>query len=304
VTAPPSHGPAVELQGLTKSFKGTPAVDDLSLTIPHGCTFGLLGVNGAGKSTTLGMMMGLRSIDSGSAHVLGIDVSRDPTRMKQRVGFVPERPCVYPWMRVGEVIRFCQPLYERWDDALCREMLELFKLDPRKKVKHLSKGMATKLHLLLALGPGPEVLLLDEPLSGLDPLVREEFQEGILRGVQERGCTVLFSSHQIDDVQRLAERVGIIHEGRLLVEDSVDSLLTTTKRLEVVLSDGQGPPIAPVGTIWQRQERRHWRLTVRGFRQASLEEIRASNDTERIDVIDLNLEEVFKDLVRGWRASS
>ncbi len=294
---------AIRLEGLSKRFGALVAVDELSLSVPRGQTFGLLGVNGAGKSTTFRMMMGLQSIDAGTARVLDFDVSRDPDLMKQHVGYVPERPCAYPWMRVGEVIRFCRPLYARWNDGLCQQMFELFELEERMLVRHLSKGMATKLHLLLALAHEPEVLLLDEPLAGLDALVREEFLEGVLRGVAERDCTVVFSSHQIDDVQRLADRVGIIHAGRLLVEDAVDSLVGTTKRLEVVLVDGRDPPLAPGGTVWQQRDRRRWRLTVRDFDRAVAHQVQQSQAVERVDVIDLSLEDIFKDLVRGKRAT-
>ena len=130
-----------------------------------------------------------------------------------------------------EVIGFCKSCFPSWNDQTCREMLDLFGLDPEKKVKHLSKGMLVKLSLLLAVSHEPELLLLDEPLSGLDPIAREEFLDGVLRTICDRGQTVLISSHMLDDVRRLADTVGILNEGQLLVQGNVDELLTTTKRI-------------------------------------------------------------------------
>src|SRR5262245_3448109 len=191
---------AIELTGVTRRYGKATAVDDLTLHIPRGQTFGLIGPNGAGKSTTIKMLMGMLRPHAGRIRVLGIDVFAEPSRMKQRVGYVPEVPQIYRWMRVGEVIGFTRSFYPTWSDDECARLLDLFALDPAKKVKHLSKGMAAKLSLLLALAHEPEVLILDEPMSGLDPLVREEFLDGVLRAVCERRRTVLFSSHTLDDV--------------------------------------------------------------------------------------------------------
>ena len=241
MTTPSQDGPAIELVGLTKRFGRTLAVNNLSLTIPRGSTFGLLGPNGAGKSTTIKMLMGMLSITAGEARVLGIDVAADPVQVKQRVGYVPETHHIYRWMRVREAIGFCKSCFRSWNDQTCREMLELFGLDPEKKVKHLSKGMQAKLALLLAVSHEPELLLLDEPLSGLDPIAREEFLDGVLRTICDRGQTVLISSHMLDDVRRLADTVGILYEGKLLLQGNLDALLTSTKRICATLRDGCRP---------------------------------------------------------------
>ncbi len=208
-----SDGPAIELWGLTKTFGRTAAVNNLTLKIERGSTFGLLGPNGAGKSTTIKMLMGMLSITTGGACVLGIDVEENPTRVKDVVGYVPETHHIYRWMRVGDVIGFCRALYTTWNDQTCREMVELFRLDLNKKVKHLSKGTLVKLSLLLAVAHDPQVLILDEPVAGLDPVAREEFLDGVLRTICQRGQTVLISSHTLEDVQRLADTVGILYEG-------------------------------------------------------------------------------------------
>ncbi|HUU85680.1 MAG TPA: ABC transporter ATP-binding protein [Phycisphaerae bacterium] len=295
---------AIETAGLTKRFGRTTAVDDLTLRIPKGSTFGFIGPNGAGKTTTIRMLMRNLRMTCGEARVLGIDVTADPAGMKQRVGYVPELHYVYRWMRVHQVIGFCRSLYATWNDELCAELLRLFELDANKKVKHLSKGMVAKLALLLAVAHEPELLILDEPTSGLDAIIREEFLDGVLRTICERQNTVLFSSHTLSDVQRLADRVGIIYEGRLLVDCPTEDLLTGTKRIRAVLRDGCTPGEVPEGTIWQRFGHREWLLTVRGFSPATLEFVRGKYAVDSIEVIDLGLEDVFKDFVKGRRASA
>lgn len=293
--------PAIELVGLTKRFGRTMAVNNLSLTIPRGSTFGLLGPNGAGKSTTIKMLMGMLTISDGLVRLLGIDVAEDPVQVKQRVGYVPETHHIYRWMRVREVIGFCKSCFHTWNDETCREMVDLFGLDLEKKVKHLSKGMQVKLALLLAVSHEPELLLLDEPLSGLDPVAREDFLEGVLQTICERGQTVLISSHILDDVRRLADTVGILHEGRLLLHGNLDALLTSTKRIRATLRDGVRPQKVPEGTIWQRTEGREWTITVRDFSAEKVQQVQAIDGVEHVNVIDLGLEELFKDFIRGQR---
>ena len=304
MTTGADKGPAIELVGLTKRFGRTLAVDNLSLEVVRGSTFGLIGPNGAGKSTTIKMLMGMLSTTAGEARVLGMDVFAQTTRMKQRVGYVPESHYIYRWMRVGEVIGFCRSFYESWNDQTCQEILDLFGLDLRKKVRHLSKGMVVKLALLLAVSHDAELLVLDEPMTGLDPIVREEFLDGVLRTICQREQTVLFSTHTLDDVQRLADTVGILHDGRLLVHRNIDDLLSSTKRIRATLANGRRPERVPAGTIWQRVQGREWLVTVGDFTAEKVEQIRAEDGVEHVDVVDLGLEDLFKDFIKGERAAS
>lgn len=299
-----SRPDAIEMIGLTKRFGTHTAVDDLTLRIPKGTAFGFIGPNGAGKSTTIKMLMGMLRPTAGEARLLGADVSSRPPVLKQRVGYVPEQHFVYRWMRVGEVIGFCRALYDHWNDRRCDELLQLFELDANRKVRHLSKGMAVKLALLLALAHEPELLILDEPTSGLDPIVREEFLDGVLRTLCEREQTVLLSSHTLSDVQRVADTIGIIHDGRLLVHCPTDELLSRTKRIRMVLRDGCSPADAPEGTIWQRFQHREWLLTVSGFSQGVVERLKSQNALEHVEVLDIGLEDIFKDYVKGQRVAS
>ncbi len=329
MNAPDANGPAIETVGLLKQFGQVVAVKGLSLAIPRGCTFGLLGPNGAGKSTTIKMLMGMLSITCGQARVLGVDVTADPVQVKRRVGYVPETHHIYRWMRVREVVGFCKSCFPTWNDDTCREMIELFGLDPERKVKHLSKGMLVKLSLLVAVSHEPELLLLDEPLSGLDPIAREDFLDGVLRTICDRGQTVLISSHMLDDVRRLADTVGILNEGRLIVQGNLDEMLTTTKRICATLRDGFQPkwmdkmgtgseptsvdrlknassevpvPILS-GVVWQRIEGREWTITVRDFSPEKVQQVEALDGVEHVGVVDLGLEDLFKDFIRGQRAT-
>jgi len=295
---------AIETRGLTKRYGENLAVDHLGLEIPVGTAFGFIGPNGAGKTTTIRMLMGMLRKTGGETRVLGMDPVRDGGRLKQRVGYVPEMHFIYRWMRVRDVLHFCRSLYETWNDQLCADMLKLFALDPDRRVKQLSKGMVVKLALLIATAHEPELLILDEPTSGLDPLIREEFLDGVLRAACERQRTVLFSSHTLADVQRLADTIGLIYEGQLLVHCPTDELLTGTKRVRVVLQDGCSPGETPDGTIWQQLRGREWLLTIRGFLPDSIDRLQSRHPVESIEVIDLGLEEVFKDYVKGRRASA
>ncbi len=295
--------PAIEIRGLTKQFGRSVAVKNLSLSIPRGCAFGLLGPNGAGKSTTLRMLMATLAPTAGEARVLGIDVRDNPTLVKQKVGYVPETHHIYRWMRVGEVIGFCCSCYPTWNEAICRDMLDRFALDPRKKVRHLSKGTLVKLALVLAVSHEPELLLLDEPLAGLDPIAREEFLDGVLQSICDRGHTVVISSHMLDDVRRLADRLAILYEGQVLVEGDVDQLLATTKRVSVTLRDGSRPEKQPEGTLWHSIRGRQWLATIRDFSPEKERQVRALEYAECVEVHDLDLEELFKDYVKGQRSA-
>jgi ABC-2 type transport system ATP-binding protein len=295
---------AIELSGVTKRFGKQVAVEDLTLQIPAGRTLGFIGPNGAGKTTTIRMLMGILPMTAGQARVLGIDPAVNPVLLKRVVGYVPEMHFIYRGMRAADVIGFCRSFYPTWNDRLCAELAGRFEIDLRKKVKHLSKGSLAKLALVLALAHEPEVLILDEPMIGLDPLAREEFLEGVVHGLCDRPRTVLFSSHMLSDVQRMADTIGIIDQGRLLVSCPTEELLKTTKRIRAVVRDGCTPDRPPEGTIWQRFERREWLLTVRPFSPATLEYLHRTYPVENVEVQDLGLEDVFKDYIRGQRVQA
>jgi ABC-2 type transport system ATP-binding protein len=179
--------------------------------------------------------------------------------------------------------------------------MKVFQLDPKKQAKHLSKGQGAKLSLLLAICHDPEVLILDEPTSGLDSMAREEFLEGVLAVTSERQQTVLLSSHSLGDMQRLADSVGLLHEGKLLFHSTVDDLLQRTKRIRAVMEEDQLPKEPPPGLVWQQIRGREWVMTVNQFQVEQLEFVRSHNRIAHLEVEDLSLDDVFKDFVRGKR---
>jgi ABC-2 type transport system ATP-binding protein len=292
----------IKAENLTKHYRRLVAVDNVSLEIPKGCVFGLIGPNGAGKTTLIKMLMGLTNITAGRASIMGVSISDQPDLIQRVAGYVPETHTIYRWMRVSEVIRFCRTFRDNWNDKLCKELLDAFELDPNKKVKHLSKGMLAKLSLLLAMAYEPEVLILDEPTSGLDAVIREEFVDSVLQTICQRQCTVLFSSHSIEDVERIADRVGLIFGGQLHLDAPVKDLLSSTRRVRAVLKDGSMPTNVPDGTIWQQIDGREWLLTVTNFTTDTISRLQAANSVENVRVEEIGLTQFFKDYVKGRRA--
>lgn len=293
---------AIEVKNLTKRYGTTLATNGLNLSVRRGSTFGLLGPNGAGKSSAIRMLMGLSDIDEGSAAMLGYDVQQRSAELRQRIGYVPEMHLIYRWMSVGQVLQFVGPLYKNWDPNLAEELLSKFELTRSKKVKALSKGMVAKLGLLLALSHRPELLVLDEPTSGLDPIIREDFLESVLCSDSMEGRTVLFSSHHVDDVERVADDVGIVVGGQIVLQGAVDAIREQVKRVRFVLRDGTLPSTVPAEVIHQKLNRREWLVTVNPFSEQLIARIQATNAIDDVSVIDLSLEDIFKDLVRGHNA--
>jgi ABC-2 type transport system ATP-binding protein len=294
------QSPAVVVEGLTRRYATALAVDNLSLTIARGTVLGLLGPNGAGKSTTLRMIMGLLRPTAGTVRVLGLDPFTTPSQVRQQIGYVPEAPHIYRWMTVREVLRFCRALYAGWKDQKAELLLDSFQLPAGRRVRQLSKGMLAKLSLVIALAHEPQLLILDEPLSGLDPLARDEFLDGVLQELCDGERTVIFSSHQLDEVNRLSDTVAVLHAGRLLTHCTLDEL-RSAKRVRAVLHDGRLPVATPPEAVWQQLNRREWSLTMYPCGEDVLERLQATNPIQRVDVDDLSLDEIFKDLIRGQR---
>lgn len=294
----------IMLKNVARRFGGAKVVNDLSLNIPRATTVGFLGLNGAGKTTTIRMIVGLLKPHGGEISVAGFSMPRQRDEVKPRIGYVPDRPTVYAWMRVEEAIQFARSFYVNWNTHRCNELVKMFDLNRYTRVKHLSKGQAAKLSLLLALCHEPEVLILDEPTSGFDPLVREEFLEGVLAATTEREQTVLFSSHTLSDVERLADSVAILHEGKLVLHSSVNELLEKTKRIRAVLDDVTLDRQTPPRMLFQQIQGREWILTVDKYSPDQVEFIRSHNRVSQIEVMDVSLDDVFKDVIRGKKGAA
>jgi ABC-2 type transport system ATP-binding protein len=198
---PSASPPIVEIQRLTRQFGNKTALDDVSLTVPRGGVFGLIGGNGAGKTTLIKHLLGMLKTQSGGVRVFGLDPVQNPVGTLGRIGYLSEDRDLPNWMRVGELMRYTQAFFPNWDERYAEELREAFDLDAKARVKNLSRGLRARAGLLIALAHRPELLVLDEPSSGLDPVVRRDILGAIIRTIADEGRTVLFSSHLLDEVE-------------------------------------------------------------------------------------------------------
>lgn len=237
---------AIHVADLTYRYGRTTALDRFDLEIPEGALYALLGPNGSGKTTLLQVLTGLRRAGAGRATVLGIDSRKLTYRDRAAIGYVAEGQALPRWMRLEQLEAYLAPLYPAWDHGLARELRERFALDPAKKIGTLSRGDVMKVSLLCALAPRPRLLIMDEPFTGIDVAVREDLVRGLLASAGSEGWTVLVCSHDVEEVELLADRVGFMAGGRLHLSESADELRDRFKRVSVLLGDGAGPPdIAP-----------------------------------------------------------
>ncbi len=196
----------------------------VSFAVEPGQIVALLGKNGAGKTTLIRIAMGMMEAQQGSVRVFGLDPRAEPVEVKRRVGYVSEDQILPPFLRVREVVELHRGLFPSWDDELARRLGERFTIDPKAKIKTLSKGQARQVALLCAVAHRPELLILDEPAGGLDPAARREFLETSIRLLNESGTSILFSSHYMSDVERMADRVVMLDDGRVLIDSALDDL--------------------------------------------------------------------------------
>jgi ABC-2 type transport system ATP-binding protein len=222
--SPSSAEAVIAVSGLSRHFGTRPALEDVSVFVPGGAVLGLVGENGAGKTTLIKHLLGSLKAQKGSVRVFGLDPVLDPVGVLGRVGYLSERRDLPGWMRVEELMRYTQAFYPGWDEEYAWEMLEQFQLDPAQKIKSLSQGQQAKTGLLTALAYRPELLILDEPSSGLDPVVRRDILEVIIRTVADAGRTVLFSSHLLDEVERVADYVVMLQGGRVVLSGRTDDV--------------------------------------------------------------------------------
>lgn len=295
----PAHtdAAAIQIAALTKRYGTTIAVDQLSFVIPSGSIFGLLGTNGAGKTTTFKCALGLARADSGSVLFNGSPLQ--PV-MFESMSYMPERPALYEWMTGAQHLEAARRTFARYDAARAQELVTLFGLDVRKRAGKLSKGQQSALALTLAFAIRPQILVLDEPASGLDP-VHQRHVLDLMIDAAAGGATVLFSSHQIGQVERAADHVAILHRGRLVLEGSVEDLKAEEKIIEATF-EADAPALAGLdGNPSVRRIMRQGRLLrayVRGTGDGVVATIQAASPTS-VRVLDQNLEDIFLVAVGG-----
>jgi ABC-2 type transport system ATP-binding protein len=291
--------PIIRLDKVTKRFGAETALDGVSLEVPPGTVFALLGENGAGKTTAIRIMLGLAEPNSGQAEVLGLQSAKQGLKIRQRVGYVPERPTLYEWMTVEEIGWFTAGFYGAGFLPEYARLVAQFGLPARKKLQTLSKGTHAKVVLALALAHQPELLILDEPTSGLDAMVRREFLESMVDRAAQ-GQTVFLSSHQIGEVERVADVVAILRKGKLLLVEPLDELKTQVRRLTVTLKDGAAVMPELSGQILsQRHKARQWQAVVRGLDDGELAMLQTQETIEAVEVHSPSLEDIFLAYMQG-----
>lgn len=290
---------AIQAEDLSKTFPGgTVAVNGLDMSVPRGVVYGLIGRNGAGKTTTLRMLMGLLRANRGTARVLGADMWTAARRLRARVAYVSQTQQLHAWMTAEELCHYASHFYETWDAAYARGLARRWQLDWQRQVGLLSAGQQRKVSILLALAARAEVLILDEPAAGLDPIARRQLIDEIVDALSRGdGCTVLFSTHIITDLERVAEHVGIMDRGRILAERRLEDFQSTTKRVQVVFeADGPPPGFAVPGAARSQTAGAVVTAIVELASDSQLDEIRRMPGV-RVNVFDMGLEEAFIELL-------
>jgi ABC-2 type transport system ATP-binding protein len=291
--------PIIEAVALHKHYGTVHALRGLSLQVPAGSIYGFLGRNGAGKTTTIKLLLGMARPASGQARVFGLaaDAQDASVEIRRRTGFVTEDKELYDYMTVEAMIRFTAGFYPRWRRDLEQRYLRMFELPPERKIKALSHGMRTKLSLLLAFCRGAELLVLDEPTAGLDPAVTEEVLQALVTHVAGEEMTVFFSSHQIAEVDQIADRIAIIDRGRVVVAGALEDLREHYRRIQLVFDrDAPEPAFRAPGVERVRRKGRVLTVLSSAGTATLLEEARALGPTS-VDVVPVTLKEIFLETV-------
>jgi ABC-2 type transport system ATP-binding protein len=290
---------AIEIRGLVKKYPGF-QLGPLDLTVPHGAIYGLIGPNGAGKTTAIDLIFGMGRNDAGQIRVLDLDHRADEVALKRRAAYVSPDLNFTSWGKVGKAIRFVRGFYPDWDDNYCAELMKAFHLTDTDKIVTLSFGAKTKLSLLLALSRRPEILILDEPTTGLDAISKQQVFGELLKAVEEGERTVLISSHGLADIERFADHVGMIKDGKLLLEGRTDEVVDRYRFAEFFSNNGTTFQSREGLTILKRTENRwHALLDQQSAAQTWLE----THGAQQVSLTRVTLEDLFVALVKEEEAA-
>jgi len=283
-----ADGKTVETHRLTVRYNGLPAVDSVDLSVERGSVYALLGRNGAGKSSIVRCLLGFQKPDSGVARLFGRDAWLDRARLMDRVGIVPEHPDAPPEMTPAEIMRFLSKTYTRWNQAATENRLKRFRVPIDTPFGRLSKGQMRQTLLSVALASEPELLVLDDPTLGLDIVARAELFEELIVDLADRGTTVLITTHDLAGIEGIANRIGVLHESRLIIDEEVDTLKRRFRRIRLKASEADRIPFHRLRT---RQTSSNVETVVTDFeedRWASL-----SSELSEADSLPMSLEEIF-----------
>jgi len=229
--------PVVAISEISRRYGNKEALSSVTLTLEQGRVYGLVGANGAGKTTIIKHILGLLKAEEGTVRVFGMDPAENPARVLSRIGYLSEENDLPGWMRLDELVRYTRAFYPAWDEAYAEELRQKFALDSRAKIGSLSKGQKARAGLLVALAYRPELLVLDEPSSGLDPIVRRDILGAVMRTIAGEGRTVLFSSHLLDEVEEVADHVTMISRGHIVLSDDLEAIMASPRADGKTLDD-------------------------------------------------------------------
>ncbi len=279
----------ITVSELTRHFGDRTALDSVNLSLERGAVYGLVGANGAGKTTLVKHVMGLLRAERGSVRVFGLDPVADPVAVLSRIGYLSEANELPDWMRIDELIRYSRAFYHDWDDGYAEELRQTFALDPSAQVGNLSKGQKARAGLLIALAYRPELLVLDEPSSGLDPIVRRDILDAVMRTTADEGRTVLFSSHLLDEVERVADHVTMINQGKIVLSQPMDAIRGSHRCLQVRFAEPRREPPLHADVLRWDGRGQDWTAVSRGGSgalQALVTGWGAQLVTERVPTLD------------------
>jgi ABC-2 type transport system ATP-binding protein len=286
--------------GLTKYYGALCAVDGLNLRVAQGTVYGLLGRNGAGKSTAIKMLLGMAHPSHGRAELFGEDAAQLRPATRARIAYLAEGHPLYRWMTIGQAVRFNRSFYSSWNQQLLEQILDHFELSQRRPLRRLSQGQQAQVALALAVATDPELLILDDPTLGLDTVVRRDFLESLIQIIQRSGRTILFSSHILGDVERVADRIGILVDGVLRVDCPTDHFKESVRKV-LLEFDGEPPAFTDCpGLVNCRTVGNKLELVVVGYGEQHRQLFDAIHP-RGIEVIDFNLEDAFIEYTRGPR---
>jgi len=282
----------VAIEGVTRQFGLLKALDDLTFSVDPGCVHGLVGANGAGKTTLIKHILGLLRARSGSVRVFGLDPVKHPVEVLGRIGYLSEERDLPDWMRIHELARYTQAYHPKWDNSYSDELIQTFELDPQQKIKNLSRGQRALTGLIAAVAHRPDLLLLDEPSSGLDAIVRQDILREVVRAVADEGRTALFSSHLLDEVERMSDVVTMIHKGKVVLHGSLDDIKDGHQHLTLRFPEEQMVRPTIAGALSLEGFGNQWQAVCNGELEQAKAAIQALG-AEITEVRNASLQEIF-----------
>jgi ABC-2 type transport system ATP-binding protein len=286
----------LKISGLSKSFGRHLVFGDLNITLSAGKVYGLLALNGEGKTTLIRILMGVIPACKGQIHYRDSEVFFRSAAYKEDVGYIPEDPFLFGWMKVGDLIEFNAGFYQRWDSKRADDLLKRFSLDRKTRVKTLSRGMKLRLEMVTALAAQPAFLILDDPTSGLDVPTRHDFLQGIIRELADSGTTILFATHLVHELERIVDHIFILDGGRIIMDEEYEAVKNSTRRVRLSFEDKSPGDFGIEGILTMQRDGRRVEMVVRPWSEDKKRAIE-SLGPRNLEVEPLSLEDIFRSFV-------